>query len=96
MATRREAGDRLVSSGDDTVKACDSKLLRVVQEQRRGLSKEVYSEDVKAVIEATRSVLDLSSLADKLKNPGENFIKVAATEFPMFNQAVHSVPITSL
>ena len=43
VATRRESGDRLVRSGDDTVKGCDSKLCSVVRELTRGLSKEVYS-----------------------------------------------------
>ena len=83
-------------AGEDTVKKSDDKLLSVVRELTIGLGKEVYGEDVRAVIEATRPVLDLSGLAIKLKDPEGNFIKVAATEFPKFKKAVDAVPITSL
>ena len=96
VTTRKETGDRLVRAGEDTVKKSDEKLLSVVRELAVGLGKEVYSDDLKAVIEATRPVLDLAGLASKLKNPEASYIKVAATEFPQFKQAVDKVPITSL
>ena len=61
-----------------------------------GLSKEVYSADVRAVVENARCVLDLASLALKLKEFGSSHIKVAAVEFPKFKEAIQKVPIVSL
>ena len=68
----------------------------MVKELAQGLAKEVFDADVKAVIEGTRAVLDLQSLAVKLKAPGASYIKVAATEFPKFKEAIDKVPICSL
>ena len=96
VATRKETGDRLVSAEEDTVKKSDDRLMTVVRELANGLSKEVYSADVKTVIEETRAVLDLPSLALKLKEPGASFIKLSVTEFPKFKQAVEKVSIASL
>ena len=96
VASRKETGDRLVRAGEDTVKKSDKKLLSVVIELAHGLAKEVFDADVKAVIEGTRAVLDLQSLAVKLKEPLASYIKVATTEFPKFKQAIDKVPICSL
>ena len=96
VATRKEANDRLVRAGEDTVKESDKKLLNVVRELGVGLSKEVYTPEMKTVIEETRAVLDLPALALKLKEPEASHIKVAVTEFPKFKQAIEKVPITSL
>ena len=57
-----------------------------------GLAKEVFAVDVKAGIKTTRAVLDLSSLAVKLKEPGASYIKSSATEFPKFEESVDKVP----
>ena len=96
VATRKEANDRQVRAGEDTVKESDKKLLNVVRELGVGLSKEVYTPEMKTVIEETRAVLDLPALALKLKEPEASHIKVAVTEFPKFKQAIEKVPITSL
>ena len=61
-----------------------------------GLSKEVYRADVRAVVENARCVLDLASLALKLKEFGSSHIQVAAVEFPKFKEAIQKVPIVSL
>ena len=62
----------------------------------KGLGKEVYGEDVIAVIEATRLVLDLTGLAVKCKGQDGSYMKVAAIEFPQFMNAISAVPVTSL
>ena len=90
------AGNRLVRAGEDTVKQGDAKLFEVVIELSSGLSKEVYSADVRALVENARCVLDLASLALKLKELGSNHIKVAAVEFPKFKEAIQKVPIVSI
>ena len=54
VATKKETGDRLVRAGEDTVKQSDAKLFEVVKELSSGLSKEVYSADVRTVVENTR------------------------------------------
>ena len=56
VATRKEANDRLVRAGEDTVKESDKKLLNVVRELGLWLSKEVYTADMKTVIEETRKL----------------------------------------
>ena len=50
VATRKEANDRLVRAGEDTVKE-SKKLLNVVIELGVWLSNEVYTADMKTVIE---------------------------------------------
>ena len=96
VVTRREAGERLVRAGENTVEESDAKLAQVVKELSAGLLKEVYSDEVKGVVEHTRSVLDLVALALKLKVPGTSNIKLAVTEFPKFKEAIEKVPVVSL
>ena len=56
----------------------------------------MYSADVRAMVENARCVLDLASLALKLKEFGSSHIKVAAVEFSKFKEAIQKVPIVSL
>ena len=56
----------------------------------------MYRSGVIAVVESTRSVLDLVSLALKLQEPGSSHVKIAVTDFPKFKEAIEKVPIVSL
>ena len=56
---------------------------------------EVYSVDGKAVIENTRVVLDLPTLAQKIKKTGRNPIIASITEFPKLKEAGEKIPIES-
>ena len=58
---------KFVDSVKDTLERSDCKLYEIVNEWQKGLSETVYSHDGKAVIEETRVVLDLPTLALKLK-----------------------------
>ena len=60
------------------------------------VSDQVYSPEGIAVIEDTRVVLDLTTMAKKLKEYGSRPIKIAATGFKGFKTAVDRVPVTSL
>ena len=96
ILTRRQKGENIVMAKENTEKKCDEKLLKVVKGLSAGLSNDVYSPEGKAVIEETRVILDLPTLALKLKEPGASVIKVSLTEFPRFNKAVFKVPVDSI
>ena len=96
VRTRRQTAEVQTRKGEDVVKVTDEKLLKVVKELATRLSKEVYSPEGKVAIEHTRTILDLPTLARKLRVLGSSSIKVTATEFPAFLKAVRSLPIVSL
>ena len=68
-------------------------MLSVVKELAEGLSKKVYSTEGIEVIEDTRVVLDLTTMAKKLKEHGASAIKIAATGFKGFKTAADMVPV---
>ena len=86
----------MVKAGENIEKKCEEKLVSVVKELAVGLSKKVYSSEGIAVIEDTRVVLDLTTMANKLKEHGASPVKLAATGFQRFKTAVDRVPVTSL
>ena len=86
----------MVKAGENIEKKCEEKLVSVVKELAVGLSKKVYSSEGIAVIEDTRVVLDLTTMAKKLKEHGASPVKLAATGFQRFKTAVDRVPVTSL
>ena len=67
-----------------------------MNELHRGLGNNVYSTDGKAVIEETRVVLDLHSLALQHKESGASPINVSVSIFPSFKKAISKIPIHSL
>ena len=80
----------------DTLERSDCKLYELVNEWQKGLSETVYSHDGKAVIEETRVVLDLPTLALKLKGSGASLINVSVSIFPNFKKVISKIPIHSL
>ena len=70
-------------------------LLSLSKELYRGLNDEVYDEESVEVIKMTKVILDLPSLAIKIKHP-EGHIKMALTEFPLFINAVKRIPVRSV
>ena len=56
----------------------------------------MYSVEGKKVIEATRVILDLPTLAAKLKETGASPIKVAEVEFTKFAKAVSEISVNSV
>ena len=96
ILTRKQAAKNIVRAGEDPENKSDERLIKLVKELSAGLSKEVYSQDGKAVIERTRVVLDLPALALKLKQYGASPINVSLTEFPKFKVAVLKVPVDDL
>ena len=67
-----------------------------MQEIYQGLKFEVYDQETICVIKATRTVLDLPTIGNKLHAPDGGSVKVATTEFPSFLRAVNEIPIRSL
>ena len=96
VRTRRQTAEVQTRKNEDVVKVTDEKLFKVVTELATRLSKEVYSPEGKVAIEHTRTILDLPTLAGKLRVLGSSSIKVTATKFPAFLKAVRSLPIVSL
>ena len=74
----------------------DKRPQSLVEELASGLNKNVYSEEGVAVIELTRTILDLPAFAIRSKEPGVSTVKISVTEFPKFQMAVLKIPILSL
>ena len=68
----------------------------VVNKLAVGLSDEVFSVEGKKVIEATRVILDLPTLAVKIKETRASPIKVAEVEFTKFAKAVSEISVNSV
>ena len=51
---------------------------------------------IQYLLEQTRVILDLPSLALKLREPGASPVKVSTVEYPKFKKAVSKVPVDSL
>ena len=96
VVTRSMHAEKIISMSADIVAKTDEKLKQLVEELSKRLETEVYSVEEKDLIERTRIVLDLPSLALKLNLPGSSVIKVSVTEFPKFLEAVRSIPVKSL
>ena len=67
VTTRKKANDNIVLAGKDPEKTSTERLMKLVKELSTDLNNKVYSAEGKSVIEETRAVLDLTSLALKLK-----------------------------
>jgi hypothetical protein len=80
----------------DAEESADKKIQSLVEEIHQGLKFEVYDQDSICVIEATKTVLDLPTIGNKLHAPDGGSIKVSTTEFPSFMRAVNEIPIRSL
>ena len=61
-----------------------------------GLTDRVYSAEHVEIIEATRVVIDLPSLALSIKEEGASATSVAVLNFPHFNNAISKIPVNSL
>ena len=79
--------------GDDVTQRVN---LSLAKELYRGLKHEVYDDESVEVIKMTKVILDLPSLAIKLKHSEGGYIKLALTQFPLFINAVKSIPVRSL
>ncbi|CAL4203053.1 unnamed protein product [Meganyctiphanes norvegica] len=77
------------------LKKSNNQLLSLAKELYSGLKHEVYDIESVEVIKMTKVILDLLSLAIKLKH-SEGYIKLALTQFPLFINAVKSIPVRSL
>lgn len=93
-ATRRNV--KVSDSVEKTVERSDSLLKELVNELHKGLSEDVYSTKGKAVIEETRVVLDLPTLALQLKKIGASPINVSISTFPKLKNAITNIPIQNL
>ena len=62
--------------GQDTIASTDKKLKHLIDDLYMRLSEDVYTDDEKEVIDQTRVLLDLPSLASLLKQPGESEVTV--------------------
>ena len=61
-----------------------------------GLTDRVYSAEHVEIIEATRVVIDLPSLALSIKEEGASATSVAVLNFPHFNNAISKISVNSL
>ena len=95
VLTRRTYKDILVNTKVDVQEKSDKKLVELAQEISRKLTDEVFSEEGKAVIGHTRTILDFARLAIKVRK-GTSAVKVAVTEFNGWLEAVQKIPVKDL
>ena len=96
VTTRRQTEEITVLAGKDPEKTSNERLLKLVKELSTDLNNQVYSAEGKSVIEQTRVVLDLPSLALKLKEHGASPVNISMSEYPKFKKAVSKVPVDSV
>ena len=63
VLTRRMRQEQIVRMGQDTIASTDKKLKHLIDDLYMRLSEDVYTDDEKEVIDQTRVLLDLPSLA---------------------------------
>ena len=95
MLTRRSYQDMLLNKKENVVDKSDRMLKEVVRDISKRLSDEVFSKDGEEVINRTRTILDFSRLALKIKNE-KSSVKVAYIEFPKWIEAVEKIPVEDL
>ena len=84
LVTRKMKEEMIICMSEDVETKTDKKLKGLIEKLANKLETEVYSSEEKKLIEKTRVLLDLPSLALKLKQPGSSAVKTAVTEFPIF------------
>ena len=95
VLTRRTYKDILVNNKVDVEDKSDKELLALARDISRRLEDDVFGEEGKVVIQRTRTILDLPSLAIKIKK-STSTIRVALTEFGPWIEAVRNIPVTEL
>ena len=92
VTTRKQAQDNIVLAGIDPEKTNIERLMKLVKELSTNLNNKVYSAEGKSVIEQTRAVHDLTSLALKLKEHGASPVNL----FPLSIKSSRKLLIQSL
>ena len=96
VRTRQTTVEQILHSGEDAVAKSDKQLTELIKELANGLGNEVYDTETIAVIEGTRTILDLPALALKLREPGMSCVRQATLDFPEFKNSVINIPVRSL
>lgn len=81
---------------DASILETDRKLCELVNELCVGLNDGVYSAEHVEIVEATRVVLDLPSLALSIKEEGASATSVSVLQFQHFKNAISNIPVNSL
>lgn len=95
VITRRSYQDMLQNKKENVVDKTDKMLLQVIKDISKRLGEEVFSEEGEQVIEKTRIILDLPTLALKIKHE-KSSVKVAAMEFEKWYEAMDKIPVEDL
>ena len=95
VLTRRSYQDMLQNKKEVVIVKTDKMLLQVIKDISKRLSEEVFSDEGEKVIGKTRTILDLPTLAVKIKTE-KSSVKVAAIEFGSWYEAVRSIPVEDL
>ena len=95
VITRRTYQDILANDKEDVEDKTDKKLLELTKDISDRLTQDVFTEEGREIIEKTRIILDLPSLAVKIRSQ-DSALKVALVEFPRWHEAVEKVGIDEL
>ena len=94
VITRRAYQDMLANKKENVEDITEKKLKELTDDITEKLSKEVFSDEGKEVIEHTRTLLDLPSLAVKVRYSSP--VKVALMEYGRWFEAVMKIPVEDL
>ena len=87
VITRRTYQDILANDKEDVEDKTDKKLLELTKDISDRLTQDVFTEEGREIIEKTRIILDLPSLAVKIRSQ-DSALKVALVKFPRWHEAV--------
>ena len=94
VITRRNYKDMLANKKENVEETTEKKLKELTDDISERLSKEVFRDEGKEVIEHTRTLLDLPSLAVKIRKSSS--VKAALMEFGRWFEALMKIPVEDL
>ena len=85
----------LMNDKENVEEKTDKKLIELTRDISSRLNADVFSEEGEEIIGFTRTLLDLPTLAIKVKK-AQSSLKAALIEFPEWFKAVNKIPVDDL
>ena len=85
QALSRSASEEIqINKGKDPIATSDKAIIQTLNKIYEGLKEDVFDSETKNIIENTRKILDLKSLALKMKASKISPAKLASVQFSVF------------
>ena len=79
-----------------SIERTDERFLGLLEDLCIGLSENIYPQESKGIIEETRVIVDLKSLAFNMRDIGSSTIQMFYSNFPKFKRAIENIPIQTI